>query len=94
MQEYESEFMEHPDLAVTWAVGPAFLQHFGEGFAAYQSGKWDVACRILRETRRSRSTDGGKTIIDGPSNTLLDFMAVHGNEAPADWKGFRELTEK
>lgn len=33
-------------------------------------------------------------VVDGPSDTLLAFMQGHGFEAPADWKGYRELTEK
>ena len=32
--------------------------------------------------------------MDGPSETLLGFMATHSYQAPADWRGYRELTEK
>lgn len=31
---------------------------------------------------------------DGPSTTLLNFMSNTGFEAPEEWRGFRELTEK
>ena len=31
---------------------------------------------------------------DGPSNTLLEVIAENNGKAPADWKGFRALTEK
>lgn len=94
MQEYESEFAEHPDLACTWAVGTDFLQHFSEGFQAYLHGDWQQATEMLAETRIWRRSDSGETVMDGPSQTLLDVMATHGNVAPPDWKGFRELTEK
>lgn len=33
-------------------------------------------------------------IIDGPSNTLLEVIEESGGNAPADWNGFRALTEK
>ena len=31
---------------------------------------------------------------DGPSNTILEVIKENGNTAPADWKGYRDLTEK
>ena len=37
-QAYESEFAEHPDLALTWAASPAFLRRFQQGFDAYIAG--------------------------------------------------------
>ena len=33
-------------------------------------------------------------VLDGPSCTLLDFMKGHNFQAPPDWKGYRELSEK
>ena len=38
-QAYESEFAEHPDLALTWAASPAFLRRFQQGFDAYIAGR-------------------------------------------------------
>ena len=40
------------------------------------------------------SSRRGEVIEDGPSSTLLQFMKESQFVAPADWKGFRELTEK
>jgi hypothetical protein len=31
---------------------------------------------------------------DGPTKTLLSVMEEFKFQKPADWKGFRELTEK
>jgi len=31
---------------------------------------------------------------DGPSKTILEVMGSLNYQAPSDWKGFRELTEK
>ena len=31
---------------------------------------------------------------DGPSETLLRYMASHNFQAPSNWPGFRELTDK
>jgi hypothetical protein len=33
-------------------------------------------------------------IVDGPSETLIDVIQSHKGEAPTDWQGCRELTEK
>ena len=38
LQAYESEFAEHPDLAMTWAASPGFLRRFSAGFNAYIAG--------------------------------------------------------
>ncbi len=45
--------------------------------------------RVLKHVRRR-----GEMVVDGPSETLLAFMAGHGYQAPEDWRGYRELTEK
>ena len=61
LASYENEFLQHPDLTLTWAVTEGFLQRFGEGFTAYTAGDWAVARRILEETRKARrSADGRK----------------------------------
>jgi hypothetical protein len=31
---------------------------------------------------------------DGPSKTLLNYMQQFDFDAPDDWKGYRELTDK
>ena len=31
---------------------------------------------------------------DGPSKTLLEVMGEYSFEAPENWNGYRELTEK
>ena len=64
------------------------------GFQAYLAGNWKDAKAILEETKSLRRTDQGITTIDGPSNTLLEVMKQHSFNAPKNWAGFRELTEK
>mmetsp|Transcript_33782 Transcript_33782/g.40808 ORF Transcript_33782/g.40808 Transcript_33782/m.40808 type:complete len:903 (+) Transcript_33782:122-2830(+) len=94
--QYKNEFVEHPDISQVTAVTPEFLAQFGEGYQAYQKGDWPTAVRILKHTLTCRKTLGGAQdpVKDGPSQSLLDVMADHGNVAPSDWKGYRELTEK
>lgn len=62
MSTYENEFLEHPDLANTWAVDGAFLERFAEGFAAYRAGRWTDAREILEETRKARRTADGRKV--------------------------------
>lgn len=62
-----------------------FLQIFKMGFKNYIEGEWSVArgfflraCRILG-------------CPDGPCESLLAFMSKTNFEAPADWRGYRDL---
>ena len=64
------------------------------GFQAYLAGNWKDAKAIFEETKSLRRTEQGITTIDGPSNTLLEVMKQHSFNAPKNWAGFRELTEK
>lgn len=65
----------------------AFFQKWAQAFGAYVSGNWGSAAEQL--TQVSEMVGG-----DGPAKTLLEFLAQCGNKAPADWRGFRALTEK
>jgi hypothetical protein len=61
---------------------------------AYLAGDWSDAQVRLKACLRARRSASGQPVVDGPSRTLLDFMAVHNYVAPQGWAGFRELTEK
>ena len=65
-----------------------------QGFAAYREGSWAQATQILEQTKFMRRTLLGQPLLDGPSATLLSFMATHDFIAPFTWKGYRELTDK
>lgn len=62
MTSYVNEFLEHPDLATTWAVDEEFIARFGEGFAAYKAGNWMQAREIFEETRKTRRTIDGRKV--------------------------------
>ena len=49
---------------------------------------------MLEQTKWMRQTQQGVPLMDGLSNTLLDYMATFDYAAPFTWKGFRELTDK
>ncbi|KAL4447395.1 hypothetical protein ABPG75_004614 [Micractinium tetrahymenae] len=93
-RSYRDEFAEHPDIVMTRAVDDNFLAKFSIGFAAYRSGDWPTARAALEETVEMRRDRQGRPVEDGPSATLLRVMARHGYQAPSDWAGYRELTEK
>ena len=81
-------------LALRAHVTEAFLKAFNDGVTAYISGDWSAA-RICLETadrlmREAAPALGG----DGPSLTLLRFMAENKWKPPLGWKGFRPLTSK
>lgn len=65
-----------------------------QGFAAYKAGQWEEARSVLEQTKWMRQTQQGVPLMDGLSNTLLDYMATFDYAAPFTWKGFRELTDK
>ncbi len=65
-----------------------------QGFTAYREGSWLQARHVLEQTKFMRRTLMGQPLLDGPSATLLNFMATHEYTAPFSWKGYRELTDK
>ena len=67
---------------------PKFQDIFREGFTCYIKGDWKNAKRILMFAQEAKNE------FDGPINTILEFIDDHKGEPPADWAGFRELTEK
>lgn len=65
-----------------------FMYRFNMAILNYISGEWEVARDMLTGTQFLLGDE------DGPSSTLLRYMGDFGYEAPASWKGYRELTEK
>lgn len=66
---------------------PGFREVFQHGLELYLSGDWTAAREEFEVALNTRPGDG-------PSNTLLSYMQSFGYACPADWQGFRELTEK
>ena len=94
LYEYTDEFNEHPDiLKMREGVKQSFLFDFKRGVESYIAGDWTLATEILQTTRMYINAKGD-TVMDGPSESLLAVMKIHGGTAPKDWSGFRELTEK
>lgn len=60
---------------------------FQEAYSNYKEGKWPEAKELFEEVIR-------KNPKEGPSKTLLRYMGRFDFKAPADWKGYRALTEK
>ncbi|KAI7843293.1 hypothetical protein COHA_003125 [Chlorella ohadii] len=93
-REYADEYAEHPDIVMTRAVDAGFLDKFAQGYEAYRTGDWPAARAVFEKTVAMRRNRCGDPVSDGPSATLLRVMAEHNYQAPADWAGYRELTEK
>jgi len=65
-----------------------FMQLFQMGYQNYSQGEWEVARRLLSDTR----TMLRKGVEDGPSVALLRFMeSPYQFRAPTWWQGVREL---
>jgi hypothetical protein len=60
---------------------------FSSAIIAYTRGEWADAKAKAEEALTLK-------VEDGPSMTLLDTMRRTDFQAPADWQGFRALTEK
>ncbi|CAM9786642.1 unnamed protein product, partial [Phaeothamnion confervicola] len=71
----------------------AFYATFKEGIDAYIAGEWPRARESLERADdimvQRKGPEG-----DGPSKTILAYMRNREFQAPASWKGFRELTSK
>lgn len=64
-----------------------FFKTFARGADAYFAGNWGDARAALEDAMRLKPEDG-------PSTTLLEVMEREQFVAPADWPGYRALTEK
>jgi len=82
-------FENDPDLiAMREHLSEQFLNTFRRGYINYEAGEWRVARDLFTRTQFMLGTE------DGPSATLLHYMAEHRFQAPDHWEGYRELTEK
>jgi hypothetical protein len=63
-----------------------FLQLFNMGFQNYMEGEWQVARKMLRETRWML-----RQVEDGPSMALLRFMEKSDFIASSGWNGIHDL---
>ena len=64
-----------------------FYDKFSEGFKYYIEGNWSKAYKYFKDAYYLDPSDG-------PTKTLLNFIRNRSKEAPANWKGHRELTSK
>jgi class 3 adenylate cyclase len=62
-----------------------FVQLFNMGFENYKEGEWQVAGRLLSDTRWMLRLE------DGPSAALLKYMEGYRFQAPSTWKGYTTL---
>jgi hypothetical protein len=63
-----------------------FFLNYEVAFRNYDAGEWNVARDMFRNTQ-----DMILDWEDGPSHTLLQFMAEHCHVPPASWAGYRVL---
>lgn len=66
---------------------PIFQQTFTHAFQSYIKGQWSESKQMLQEGLKLKPEDG-------PTLSLLSVMQETNFKAPADWKGYRVLTEK
>lgn len=64
-----------------------FYEKFRYGFEKYISGKWPEAVKYFKKCLLINPNDK-------PTHVLLDYMNEFNSIAPANWKGYRELTSK
>jgi hypothetical protein len=65
-----------------------FIEAFNIGFISYINGNWKKAKEDLELVELVKKSH------DYPSRCLLSYMKENDYIAPANWKGFRVLTEK
>ena len=80
-------------------INNVFIHEFGKGVNKYITGDWLIAKghfeksdAIMKEILNANNDD--TNIGDGPSQTLLNYMATYQYIAPDSWSGFRPLTSK
>ena len=67
---------------------------FKDGVDNYIKGDWPTAKAMLEKANALMATLAPNLGGDGPSKTLLEYMAEFSYMAPLDWKGYRPLTSK
>jgi hypothetical protein len=70
------------------SVNMRFIDLHRQAYDSYKKGNWAEAKRQIESALKVKGE------ADGPSRALLGFMEEYGFQAPADWAGFRALTEK
>lgn len=60
---------------------------FGEAYTNYIKGDWATAEDLFAQCLKINPNDG-------PTKTLKNYIEDHNGIRPANWKGFRELTDK
>lgn len=75
-----------------------FHREWNTAINNYFRGEWvkakDGLNKTLTMAKRNALTRAEQVPEDGPSRTILNFMAKTGFEKPDDWIGVRELSEK
>lgn len=75
-------------------VPQGFKELFTSSIDAYIAGDWPSAAAGLSECDQMMAKAAPSLGGDGPSQTLISYMANRNNTAPKDWKGYRPLTSK
>jgi hypothetical protein len=77
-------------------IEATFVEEFAKGVSKYISGDWPTSKTHLElcDTMMRESPLIDSCIGDGPSQTLLKYMASYEYKAPSSWMGFRPLTSK
>lgn len=71
-----------------------FFSVFKEGIDFYLQGDWGEARTYFEKSNKMMLDSVPALGGDGPSQTLLRYMADHDYKAPKWWKGYRPLTSK
>jgi hypothetical protein len=90
--EYNASYWDDDDdlLALRSPYNAEFYSLFGDGINAYLAGDWTKARKQLETNLEQTQHLGG----DGPTKTILAYMANRDFVSPRNWHGFRELTSK
>jgi class 3 adenylate cyclase len=77
---------DDPDLQhIRTKLHPNFRATWNYAMSSYLAGEWSSAKQGFETTLE---LSGGR---DGPSKALLGILKQHGNKAPQNWAGWREL---
>lgn len=82
------QFSENKDLKLLLVNYKQEFHDLWKGaFNCYINGNWQESKSRIEECLKERPNDG-------PSKTIMEVIHDSHYEAPQEWQGFRELTEK
>lgn len=84
---HEIFFRDEEFLELRRFCNPEFDKIFEIAYREYIKGDWINSYKMLKQCKTMNPSDG-------PTQTIMNVIDNENGQAPVNWNGYRELTEK